>query len=228
MKFKSQIMTAASGSVGGLTASHNRGGQYFRARTIPVNPGSQYQQDVRNAINTLTSRWRTTLTPSQRSDWQVWADNSPRTDSLGEQRIMTGLQAYCSMNTPRIQASLSIVDAPDAQFGFAVLTNPGITSITASTKVIIVTFTNTDEWAGAAGGALLVYASRPTSPAINFFKGPYRYAGKISGAATPPTSPANITGPFALDVAQLQHVQFRAVTALGRISAPFRLSKECT
>ncbi|KKM06452.1 hypothetical protein LCGC14_1743870, partial [marine sediment metagenome] len=48
MLFKSGLITQGSGSIGGLTASHNRGGMYFRARTIPTNPATSFQTVVRN------------------------------------------------------------------------------------------------------------------------------------------------------------------------------------
>lgn len=227
MKFKGTLIAAASGSIRGLTFSHNRGGQYIRGRTVPVNPGSVKQQAIRNIMAALTAAWKNDLTDTQRSDWSIWADNSPRVNSLGDSFKMTGLQAYCANNAARLQAGLTRVDAAPASFGLTNLTTPGITSITASTKVIIVTFSNTDDWATASGGALLVYVSRPVSPTRNFFKGPFQYAGRINGAVSPPTSPQNVTGVFPLDAGQLQYVRFVAVTADGLISGPQVLSKSC-
>jgi hypothetical protein len=87
---------------------------------------------------------------------------------------------------------------------------------------MITTFTNTDTWATAVGGALLVFMSRGQSPTINSFKGPYRFAGKVAGAVSPPTSPQNITSPFTLAATQRVFVRFIAVTADGRVSADFR------
>jgi len=89
---------------------------------------------------------------------------------------------------------------------------------------MILTFTNTDTWATAVGGSLLVYSSRPQDVGISFFKGPYQFAGRVNGAGTAPTSPQNITTPFTLAAGQLVFVQFRAVNADGRISAIFRAS----
>ena len=39
---KTTIVGPLSGSFGGLTASHNRGGQYLRQRSTPTNPNSTY------------------------------------------------------------------------------------------------------------------------------------------------------------------------------------------
>lgn len=217
-------MTAASGSLRGIVASHNAGGTYFRGRTIPVNPQSAQQIAVRNAMSNISQAWDNVLTAIQRNAWNTYAFNTPTTDSQGQSIKLSGINWYNACNIPRIQVGLTRVDAAPTNFTLANLTLPVITSITASTRVMILTFTNTDPWATAVGGSLLVYTSRPQNVGKTFFKGPYQFAGRVNGAVSPPTSPQNITTPFALAAGQLVFVQFRAVNADGRISAIFRAS----
>lgn len=219
MKFKSNIVTQASGSIGGLTASRNKGGMYMRARAVPVNPNTPQQIAVRAFFQQLSGVWTNTLTSAQRNGWDSYAAAVPLVDSLGESRNVTGLNMYIRSNAPRLQSGLSRVDTAPADNSLPALTPPGITSITASTRVAIVTFTNSDTWATAAGGALLVYSSRPQNASINGFKGPFQYAGRVNGAATPPTSPSNITTPFTLTAGKVVFFRFVAVTADGRLSA---------
>lgn len=227
MKFKSALVTEASGSLGGMTASHNRGGPYLRARTIPVNPASAFQQAVRNAMATLVVRWSQTLTALQRTGWETYADNVETTDTLGDKRKATALDWYLAGNVPRLQLSLSPVDAAPTVFTMATLTPVVITSITASTRILVMTFTNTDLWAATTGGALGIYISPPQSPGVTFYKGPYRFLDKIVGnTGTPPTSPfTSVAGPFPMAAGQNVFFQFRALNADGRISSPFRLAK---
>lgn len=223
MKFKGTIGDQFSGSIGGLTASHNRGGYYFRQRVIPVNPSSSFQQAVRALVAELTSRWGTTLTASQREGWTTYSDNVPISDTLGDPRKIGGLPQYIRSNVPRLQAGLSRVDDAPSIFDQGILTPPGITSITGSTDIAIVTFTNTDTWAVTTGGALLVYASRGVNPSINYFKGPFRFAGSVLGnTTTPPTSPQNITMPFNVVAGQRVFLQFRGTASDGRLTPPFR------
>lgn len=222
MKFNSALVAAASGSIGGLTASHNRGGQYMRKRTVPVNPNTEQQQAVRNAMTLLSARWTTTLTDEERAAWSAYADAVGVTNVLGNSVKLTGLQWFNACNVPRIQAGLAIIDAAPTTYSLATLT-PLTFAADASDDDVDVTFVNTDAWATAVGGALLIYASRPQSPSINYFKGPYRYAGKVVGAVSPPSSPATISLPFPVAEGQKVFFQARAVLADGRISGPFRL-----
>lgn len=223
MLWKGSIITAASGKMGGIVASHNAGGQYFRQYRVPTNPSSIYQEAVRNAVATLTTRWTAVVTLNQRAAWAVYAQNVSVSNPLGDTNLNSALSWYCACNVPRIQAGVSVIDAGPTVFTMANLTPP-VATITAAGTTASLAFTNTDAWANEAGGYLLVYASRPQSPGINFFKGPYRYAGKVTGAGTPPTSPATITLPFVSGPAgSRQFFQVRAVRADGRISAPFRI-----
>lgn len=219
MKFKGTLIGAASGSLAGTTFSHNRGGQYTRRRAIPTNPNSPAQAAVRSYLSDLTSRWNNVLTPEQRDAWDIYAQNTPINNSLGDPVNVGGLGMYIRANVPRRVGSIAIIDDGPTIFNLSSLTKPGLTSVTASTGIAVVTYTNTDDWAGAVGGALMVYASRPQNPSINFFRGPYQFAGKVAGAGTPPTSPANITVPFALSAGQKVFFRFNAFTADGRLSA---------
>lgn len=222
MKYTSAIMTEASGSLRGIVASHNAGGTYFRGRTVPVNPQSSQQTAVRNAMANIAQAWSGTLTATQRNGWNTYAFNTPVTDSLGAPIKLSGFNWYNACNIPRLQVGLSRIDTAPSIFNLAALTLPVITSITATTRVMILTFTNTDLWATLVGGSLLVYTSRPQDAGISFYKGPYQFAGRVNGAGTPPTSPQNITTPFTLAAGQQVFAQFRAVNADGRISAIFR------
>jgi len=223
MLVKGSIVSAMSGKMGGIVASHNAGGQYLRQYSVPTNPSTIYQEAVRNAIATLTSRWTSVLTQDNRDQWAVFAANMTTTNPLGDTGLNPALSWYCACNVPRIQAGIAVVDAGPSTFTMATLTPP-VATITAAGTTVSLAFTNTDAWANEAGGYLLVYASRPQSVGINFFKGPYRYSGKVTGAATPPTSPATITLAFASGpTGSKQFFQVRCVRADGRISAPFRI-----
>jgi len=220
MKWTGTIAATASGSVGGCTFSHNRFGQYVRRRAVPVNPGSSQQLVITAALGSLVAAWKT-LTQIQRDGWTNYALNTPR-EGFGGTIILTGQQMYIACNTPRIQIGTSVVNTPPVVFGAAVLTPPVPTTLVGATDVLSYTFANTDPWAGAVGGFLAVYISRPQSPTTQFFKGPYRFAGLTAGGVVPPTSPQTEVSPFDYAVGQRAHVQFRAMNATGQISPAVR------
>lgn len=224
MKFKGTHIGEASGSLAGVTYSHNRGGQYMRARAVPVNPNTLQQQAVRNYMASRSSAWGSVLTQAQRDGWEAYADQVLLTDSLGEPRKATGLNHYVRCNVPRMQAAMagSPLQVAPATFDMGSYTNPVLGVVDASDATASISYTNTDAWAIAVGGAMLVYASAGQSPATNYFKGPYRYAGKVLGAVVPPVSPYACPLPFAVQTGQRVFVKLMFVQVDGRLSSPFR------
>lgn len=219
MLIKSALLTQASGSTGGMTASHNRGGMYLRSRAIPTNPNTGRQVVVRGILSALVVAWNNTLTPTQRENWNTYATNTPVVNVLGDSKNLSGINMYCRCNVPRIQAGLARIDNAPTTFNLGAMTNPTLVSATAGTGIVVVSFTNTDAWATATGGALLIYLSRPQNAGVNFFRGPYAYAGRVNGLVVPPTSPANITAPFPFTAGSRVFARIRASLADGRLTA---------
>lgn len=222
MKFLSATMTHASGKIGGAVASHNKGGLYLRAWRNPTNPRSSQQLAVRNLFSSTSAFWNS-LTNTQRAAWNVMAENMTFPGVLGTAEKYSGAMCYQMCNLARLQAGLTRIDTAPVIYTMATLTPP-VPTVTAAGTTVSVAFTNTDAWANEVGGGLLVSAGRALNAGKQFFVGPYRFAGKVSGAATPPTSPAVITLPFPTGPAgSKQGFKFVAVRADGRISTPFRV-----
>ncbi len=226
MIFTSTIIESGSGSLGGMTFSRNRGGPYIRGRSIPTNPNTPQQQAVRSAAAQLASLWRNTLTETQRASWDLYAENVLLPNPLGQSRNVGGLGMYIRSNVPRIAsgvAGLVRVDAAPIIFNLGDVGPLTIVSATGATDIVSFAFTDTDEWVDEDASALLIYTSRAANPSVNYFKGPYRFAGAVEGdAITPPTTPAAITGAFNIDVGNRTFVFARVSRADGRLSTPFR------
>lgn len=219
MKFKSNVYTQASGSIGGITYSRNAGGMYTRSRTIPTNPNTALQQDAKSRLSTLADRWVNVLTDAQRAAWAVYAQQVPLINTLGETRPIPANAMYIRCNSPRLLAGLAAVDAGPTNYTLATLTPPTVPSITAATDTVEYEFSNADPWATAVGGALLVFISRPQNETVNFFKGPFQFAGSTLGAVVPPASPDSQVSNFAIAVGQRVFARFIATEADGRLSA---------
>lgn len=199
MLFKPLLGTDLSGKVGGIVASHNRGGAYFRAATIPVNPNTPFQQVVRASVAQLSAQWESTLTQAQRDAWGVYASNVTLTNRIGEQINVTPLDMYVRSNVSRQQASVSRVDDAPTIFNLGAKTFQSVTNATVAGQTIDMNFgvdPLADPWANEVGSYMLVYISRPKNAGIGFFRGPYRFAGSIQGDPTPPTPPFTVATPF--------------------------------
>ena len=199
MLFKSQLLTQASGSVGGLVFSHNAGGMYIRARVTPTNPNSPQQIVVRNAVSFLANFWNNGLTQLQRRIWDTYAENTKVTNRIGDQVFISGMAQYVRSNTGRIQANLARADDGPGVFNIGQNTRPSIDSFSEATQLGSLNFDNgalTDEWANEVGGFLFVFISRPQNTSINYFRGPYRLVAVVVGDPVPPVSPILINAPF--------------------------------
>lgn len=213
-----------SGSIGGVTFSHNRGGPYMRTRAIPTNPNTVFQQAVRGFMSQLTVLWSTVLTAAQRAQWDAYAEAVPLPNPQGEPRNVGGLGMYIRCNVPRLQSAvLTRVDDGPTNHTLAAMTNPLLSGASEATSNFQISFAPTDDWANDDDGAMLLYGSRAINVTRNFFKGPYRFAGLVQGnSTTPPTSPATISSPFPLVETLALHVRAIALTGDGRVSSDFR------
>jgi len=213
-----------SGSVASVVASRNRFGPYFRNRSVPVNPQTPQQVAVRGLFTMYSQMWGDVLTQAQRDSWNLYASNVPVINPLGDSINLTGANWYIACNVPRAQAdptNLPELTTAPALFDRGTFTPPTVASITASTGLLSLNFTAADSWVGEDDAGMLVKLSRPQSPTVDFFKGPYRFAGSVLGdATTPPTSPASITLPFAIVAGQVLHGEVTVTRGDGRLGVP--------
>jgi len=198
MLYKGVLVNQLSGSVAGVTASHNRGGTYLRQRSIPTNPGTSPQAVARGIMSSLVNAWSGELTAAQRTAWSTWALNVPFTNRVGDQVNIGGLGAYVGANVPRLVAdavtgsTLGRVDDGPTVFNRGE-GQPATLNAAAQPDDLSIAFNNADGWANEDGGAILVASAAPQAATVNFFKGPYRVCAVIEGdGMTPPTSPAAV------------------------------------
>ena len=96
-----------SGSIGGVTSSHNRAGQYQRSRRAPVSPTRTPKQSVARArFGASSALWQTLDAPTQNA-WTAFAAAYPVVDSLGQSITLTGQQYFVG-----IQSQLQAVGQP--------------------------------------------------------------------------------------------------------------------
>lgn len=221
MKFIPTLGGQYSGSMGGVTASRNRGGSYFRRRAMPVNPATSLQMAIRAAVGSLDQSWNTVLNDAQRESWRVYAANTERYDVLGQPIQLTGMQWFLGNNVPRMQAGLPEVLTAPSSYDTG---NPftGLTEFARdSTDAAVV-----GPIAGGASGSgyVLAYIGAPRNPGQQFFKGPYRFVshspvanGELSAGTG--WEPATVGYEFA--IGDRVPIRIRITYDDGRLSQPF-------
>jgi len=226
MKYKSLFLQQASGSVSGCTWSRNRYGQYVRNRTVPVNPNTDLQNMIRSAFGYLATRWNQNLTDAQRDGWNAYAAAVPRIGPLGDTQFTTGINWYiaCNSAAKMLTTTRGVLDDAPTMFNMASLSSVSISAASAGAQTVTIEFNNTDEWAIATGGLLLVQCGIGVNPTRNFYKGPFQFNPDDPAVAgdttTPPTTGVDIT-PFTTIVeGQRIYARFVASNADGRISPP--------
>lgn len=191
MKLIPILGSSMSGSLRGITASRNKGGQYLRGRTTPINPNTTRQQAVRSNLSGLMARWNQELTESEREGWRTYADNVETTNTLGETIKLTGLNWFIAANVVRLQPLaagipvLTPVDTAPTEFDLG----PGVAGVNTYAGVFttppgVITVSGTMTAPAPVGGDVFLYVAPPQNPGKRFFKGPYQFAAALPIAAT--------------------------------------------
>lgn len=219
MKIK-PILADMSGRLQGIVASHNRGGQYFRGRTVPIAPPTAPQTAVRLALANLVGDWKGVLTDAERQDWNTYASINHTINGFGDSINAGGLGLFLRFNIARGYTALGRVNTPPSGSGVAFLTPP---TPSESGGDIEVAFNNSDPWANDDNGALLIYASGPVPVTRYSAAGISKvFVAKIVGnSVTPPTSPATITSTPPWPTGFRRFFKFQAIVSDGSMSAFF-------
>jgi len=207
-----------SGSVGGATFARNRGGSYMRNRTIPLNPQSSFQSPLRARFGDLAQRWSGSLTDSQRSGWDSYAEGTPIVNKLGDERVLSGINWYASINSVKLLMGEPISDDPPPFNGVGPSGNVGLTIDAASDTFDVVSAASTIDF-GTGSKGLVVQFSRPQNVGVNFFSGPFRtaFGGMLTG---PLDFPVDVPLPFSVQPGQVVFSRHRWTFSDGRVGVP--------
>jgi len=235
MLFKSQVLTQASGSIGGITYSHNKGGMYQRARAIPTNPNSTGQAAVRMYFTQAISLWTNVLTQAQRDAWDNYAANTPVTNKLGDAIQLSGQNMFVRIWTAAARGGLdpatdyaNFTVAP-TNFNTGDPGTLGITSISAATNVVTISIGGAPGWAANDLSALLFQAGNVVNASRTFYRGPFRGGlSELGNSTTPITSATfdldDLVPAINASAADRMWVRLRALYSDGRLTAAQELT----
>lgn len=216
MRFTSSLVTGIGGKLGNMVGLMTSGGMALRAWVSPANPNTGAQQGVRATMAELAAAWSGELTQAQRDAWTIYAGTLDYVNKLGVHYTIAGFNAYAAANAARMVAGLARVDDGPLVGGFAGGTPP-VPVYNSTTDKVVLSYTNTDEWAGEVGGALTVrLCPIGFAAGVGFYEGPFTFLGHVAGAATPPTSPETLTPPYAIVEGTQYAIATRVIRADGR------------
>jgi hypothetical protein len=213
MKYIGLLSSAASGKMGGIVASHNRGGQYFRKHSIPTQPRTAAQKLVRNQLQAFSAAFKS-LTASQVQGWNALALTVTLKSKLGTTYHPTGQQLFvsCNKHLANVNITTQLSNAP------AIPSIPGLTTFTATP---VGSGTTVTSWGLAvtpnlpANFAVQVRATAVQTGGRTFIgKSAYRNIWGINPSPTQPTN-ANI---FSAYIAR-----FGPLPASGTVAFQLRL-----
>lgn len=168
MRGISHIFSTMRGSVAGVTYLTTPSGQIIgRQRTIPVNPRTSKQTEIRSQFANSAGAWEA-LSDADRLDWQVYADTLG-TGKTGRQLFIANysLAKYMAVNSSGIMT-------PDT----TPPTDPGVLAISDVAPIayvgpgtgVSIAWTNPN----ADSVAALIQISTQQTVARNRFQGPFR------------------------------------------------------
>lgn len=208
------LLAELSGSVGGLTWGHNKGGQYVRQRSVPTNPTSEKQVFARSVLSDLSASWAG-LSDAQRTEWGMWAQNHPVPNRQGTSVQLSGQQAYVGCNVRLMQNGIAPNDdCPTENTPNDLLTLTATAD--ASTGEIELTYTATPL---AAGSFLQLWQTLPQGPGRDPNRREARLVGYSAAAAA---SPQTFVSPYPGLAGQFSNLWVCVVAPDGQPSAGLR------
>jgi len=212
-----------SGSIGGNTFSRNRYGRYVRAKTVPVNPKSTGQQEVRAALAFLTDRWSQTLTGVQRAAWNLYGTNVAMTNALSETVYLSGFNHYIRSNISYKRQFGATIDAGPVIFELPAHDPTFAATASEATQWYSITHDVGMDWADENGAAMFIYQGMPQNAQRNYFGGPWKFMANIPGInGAPAGSPSDHAAIVPFNEGNHLWLYARIVRADGRLSTPFR------
>jgi hypothetical protein len=169
-----QLIPPSSGSIQGITHSHNRAGQYIRSRRTPVNsPGTGRKAAIRTAFGAAAKGYAA-LSASNQAAWTAYAAMYPVTDSLGQTVVLTGQQMFVAIGTQLLNVGGTLPTATPVSNAVA---SAGVATLTAVHSGAI---TLTPAGLGVMADYQIYSFSAPQSSGVSFCK-TFWQAGHVAG-----------------------------------------------
>jgi hypothetical protein len=166
--------------------------------------------------------WASILTPTERIAWATYAAAIAMKNRLGESIYLTGFNHFVRSNVEYYRHMLAYITAGPTTLALPEKDISFVCTGSVATQQISVAFTESTEWAQEVGARMFIYMGVPRQVTRNFFNGPWKFAGYLTGVAAPGVqSPGSLAAPMTLVLGQLVTCYARIWRMDGRISEPF-------
>ena len=170
------VVVDGSGKLGGHVFSKNRGGNYLRTKTTPVNPQSGQQTRVRGIFASISSG-SAGLSEEDRKSWEDRSAEYARTNVFGDLKNPNGKALYQRLNQNLLLAgepALSVCPPSAPVVGMEV------SAVNAAATGDVFTITNDVD---LTGYKVILSGTPAVSPGKTFVKNILRNIATFDGAA---------------------------------------------
>ena len=155
MKFKPLIGAEMSGKMGGIVASHNTYGSFFRRLVTPVNPKTAGQEAQRSAFRAVSTAWQAVITANKEL-WAAFAAANPVLTKKGDTVALTPSAMFIKLNLLRERLGLARVVVPPSGTPFVTAVAPTLFWDPLQPQKIWLQDNGADQsWGRVGGGAML-------------------------------------------------------------------------
>ena len=175
------LVGQASGKLGGMVASRNRGGTYLRRRAHPVVVTSPEALATKARLAAVSAAWND-LTEAQREAWTLYAANNPITDRVGQKITLDGHTVYVKCNSLMSYIGAAYTTLPPTTPPPNALQTLSLTGdIGAGSVTAVFTATPLEAWQG-----IQLWANVEVDAARKYIEGRYRMCAISAGAQASP------------------------------------------
>lgn len=171
------------GSMNGTTFSRNKGGAYVKQKVSPVQPVSPYSSRARAIFSSLSQRWATDLTDSQRAAWVAFAATHTFVNVFGDAITLSGINMYQSVNRAIGQVGKDYIDDPPVTFSVPSVVHSTIAGTITAGVLSALTNATTASDTMPTNGTLYVFATAPLPGGVKPQKSDFRLINVVPFSA---------------------------------------------
>lgn len=173
----SALVSDMRNKLNGSVLSKNRYGSYVRNKVTPTNPQTQFQQQQRSILASVSASWRG-LSAAVRQGFTNLAEEHPFTDIFGDAKKLDGKAMFSKLNMALLGANSPALTAAPVFVGVPFVPISSSTAVVANGLDL-----QFEVETVPVGYKMVLSATPPLSPTVNFVKNQFRQIGVVTMVA---------------------------------------------